>query len=97
MEVIPEAVELHPRKPGWRHATSSHMNDWNVDRYSFRENRISALKDQDWTIDRVSGKTEKWSKEKTGMKEKDFSFLQPSANFLEDPSEVTILRNRVGG
>jgi hypothetical protein len=94
MEYIPPPLELHHGREGFKHATSGNILDWETFRVSTRENRITALKDQEPMIDTHNRKRVTWEKNLISLQP--ITYQSPRTDLLSDPSEVTAILNRIG-
>lgn len=94
MEEIPPPLELHHGRGDFKHASSANIYDFNMFRFTTRENYITAMKDQEPMIDVHNRKRVIWEQDRKKLQPVKFQSVR--TELMRDTSEVNALRERLG-
>jgi hypothetical protein len=92
MDDIPPPVNLHFGRDGFKHESSADIYDWVSAVDNSREYRTAALRDMDYTIDTVTGKTKGWLRDRRELTKA--IPRESNTNYVMDYSEVGVMRAR---
>ena len=90
MDSIPGPVALHFGRDGFKHESSADIYDWVNYVVNTREQRISSLKDMDYTIDTHNRKRVTWEGHRRDLQKP--VPIPRNTDQIKDYSEVDVIR-----